>query len=149
RQNEAETGTAEAQSFFIDGAARYLAHQAIHGGESEPPELAEARRTCLDVAARRKNRLPVYQAMMRGPSAVAEPGLSPARQEAFSAYLTERDGIGEFLRFLAGVRRDPNHSADIIYGKTLELLEVEWIVALRGGIGRRLVSLWEFLKRAW
>ena len=70
-------------------------------------------------------------------------------QEAFSAYLVERDGIGEFLRFLAGVRRDPNHSSEIIYGKSLELLEVEWIVALRGDAGRRLVSLFEFLKRVW
>src|SRR6266536_1457301 len=149
RQNDATTGTAEAQQFFIDGAARYLAHQAVHGGTSEPPELAVAQRLCLDTAAGRKWRLPVYQAMVRGPVAVGEPALYLALQEAFSAYLVERDGIGEFLRFLAGVRRDPNHSAEIIYGKTLELLEVEWVVALRGDAGRRLVSLFEFFKRVW
>jgi ABC-type multidrug transport system fused ATPase/permease subunit len=149
RQNDATTGTAEAQRFFIDGAARYLAHQAVHGGMSEPPELAGAQRLCLETAARRKWRLPVYQAMMRGPDAVDESELYLALQEVFSAYLVGRDGIGEFLRFLAGVRRDPNHSAEIIYGKTLELLEVEWIVALRGGAGRRMVSLWEFLHRVW
>ena len=149
RQNDATTGTAEAQRFFIDGAARYLAHQAVHGGSSEPPELAQARQLCLDTAARRKWRLPVYQAMVRGPEAVEEPELYAALQEAFSAYLVERDGISEFLRFLSGVRRDPNHSAEIIYGKTLELLEVEWVVSLRGEAGRRLVSLFEFLKRVW
>jgi ABC-type multidrug transport system fused ATPase/permease subunit len=149
RQNDATTGTAEAQQFFIDGAARYLAHQAVHGGDSEPPELAQAQQTCLEWATRRKWRLPVYQAMVRGPDAVESPALYSAMQEAFSAYLVERDGISEFLRFLAGVRRNPNHSAEIIYGKTLELIEVEWIVMLRGDAGRRLVSLWEFLKRVW
>ena len=45
-----------------------------------------------------------------------------------------------------GRGRDPNHSAEIIYGKTLELLETEWIVRLRGDMGRRLVSLLELLQ---
>src|SRR3954447_1765806 len=100
RQNDATTGTAEAQSFFVDGAARFLAHQAVHGGSSQPPELAEAERLCLETAGRRKWRLPVYQAMVRGPEAVDEPAPFAAMQEAFTAYLIERDGISEFMRFL-------------------------------------------------
>src|SRR5262249_46194014 len=68
-------------------------------------------------------------------------------QEGFGAYLVERDGLHEFLRFAAGARRDPNHSAEIIYGKTLEHLEIEWIRSLRGDVFRRLMSMWTFIQR--
>ena len=149
RQSEAQTGTSEAQRFFIEGAARYIAHQVSSGPRTASPELVEAERACIDAAGRRKWRLPLYQAVLRGPDAVGDRALFEAMQESFGAYLVEREGLPEFLRFLAGARRDPNHSAEIIYGKTLELLEVEWIQALRGDLGRRLISLWGFIKKVW
>ena len=111
RQSEAQTGTSEAQRFLIDGAARYVEHQAAYGSRRESPELLEAERTCVDAASRRKWRLPLYQAVVRGPDAVGDRALYEAMQESFSAYLVEREGLHEFLRFLAGARRDPNHSA--------------------------------------
>jgi ATP-binding cassette subfamily B protein len=149
RQSEAQTGTSEAQRFFIEGAARFIAHQAASGSRRESPELLEAEQACVAAAGRRKWRLPLYQAIVRGPDAVADPALYEAMQEAFGSYLVDREGLHEFLRFLAGARRDPNHSAEIIYGKTLELLEVEWIQALRGDMGRRMISLWSFVKKVW
>jgi ABC-type multidrug transport system fused ATPase/permease subunit len=149
RQSEAQSGTSEAQRFFIEGAARFIAHQSVSGSQRDSPELLEAERACIDAAGRRKWRLPLYQAVVRGPDAVGDRALFEAMQESFGAYLVDRDGLHEFLRFLAGARRDPNHSAEIIFGKTLELLEVEWIQALRGDIGRRLISLWGFLKKVW
>ena len=149
RQSEAQTGTSEAQRFFIEGAARYISHQVASGSGRGSPELAEAEQACVESASRRKWRLPLYQAVVRGPAAVGDRALFEAMQESFGAYLVEREGLHEFLRFLAGARRDPNHSAEIIYGKTLELLEVEWLQALRGDLGRRLISLWGFIKRVW
>jgi ABC-type multidrug transport system fused ATPase/permease subunit len=149
RQSEAQAGTSEAQRFFIEGAARFVAHQSAAGPRRESPELLEAEQACVEAAGRRKWRLPLYQAVVRGADAVGDRALFEAMQEAFGAYLVERDGLHEFLRFLAGARRDPNHSAEIIYGKSLELLEVEWIQALRGDAGRRLISLWSFLVRVW
>ena len=149
RQSDAQSGTSEAQRFFIDGAARFIAHQTASGSRREPPELLEAGRTCFDAAGRRKWRLPLYQAIVRGPDAVGDRVLFDAMQEAFAAYVVDREGLHEFLRFLAGARRDPNHSAEIVYGKSLELLEVEWIQALRGDIGRRLISLLGFLRKVW
>ena len=149
RQSDAQTGTSEAQRFFVEGAARFIAHQATSGSHRESPELLEAERACVEAASRRKWRLPLYQAVVRGPDAVGDQALFEAMQEAFGAYLVDREGLHEFLRFLAGARRDPNYSAEIIYGKTLELLEVEWIATLRGDIGRRLISLWGFLKKVW
>lgn len=148
-RSDAGIGIAETQRFFIEGAGRYVAHRAAHGGTAATPELAAAEQLCVETAERRKWRLPLYQAVMGGPDTVAEPELFDAMQEAFSAYLLQRDGIREFLRFLAGARMDPNHSGEIIYGKSLELLEAEWFVHLRGDMGRRLVSLWEFLRRVW
>ena len=53
----------------------------------------------------------------------------------------DRDGLHEFLRFLAGARRDPNHSAEIIYGKTAGAARSRVDPLLRGDIGRRLISL--------
>src|SRR3712207_1249245 len=117
-------------------------------GQIAPGVLAAVQR-CHDEASQNKWRLPLYQAIMRGESSGVEPELYAALQEAFSAYLIERDGVGEFLRFLAGTRVDPNHSAEVIFGKSLELLEAEWISGLRSGIGRRLVSYSEFLRRVW
>jgi ATP-binding cassette, subfamily B, bacterial len=149
RQSEAQSGTSEAQRFFTEGAARFIAHQAASGSRHQPPELLEAERTCVDAASQQKWRLPLYQAVVRGPDAVGDERLYGAMQESFGAYLVDRDGLHEYLRFLAGARRDPNHSAEIIYGKTLELLETEWIQALRGDIGRKLISLWGFLKKVW
>jgi ABC-type multidrug transport system fused ATPase/permease subunit len=148
-RSDAAGGSDEAQTFFIDGAGRYVAHRAAHRRWSVTPEVEAAEKLCLDYAARQKWRLPLYQAIVGGPQAAEDPALYDAMQEAFSAYLLERDGIREFLRFVAGARTDPNHSAEIIYGKSLELLEAEWIVLLRGDMGRRLVSLWEFLRRVW
>ena len=69
-------------------------------------------------------------------------------QEAFGGYLFERDGPTEFMRFLVGARNDPNYSAPRSAGKSLELLEAEWLAGLRHGVGRRPVSLWQFLKQA-
>jgi ABC-type multidrug transport system fused ATPase/permease subunit len=149
RQSDAQSGTSEAQEFFIQGAARFIAHQAERGRAHESPELVEAEHLCVQAASQRKWRLPLYQAIVRGPGAVNDPKLFAALQEGFSAYLVDRDGLHEFLRFLAGARRDPNHSAEIIYGKTLELLEIEWLAALRGDLGRRLISLWGFIRRVW
>ena len=149
RQSDAQSGTTEAQQFFIEGAARFVAHQAARGPRRQAVELIEAEQACTQAAGQRKWRLPLYQAIVRGPDAVGDPALFKAMQEAFGAYLVERDGLHEFLRFLAGARRDPNHSAEIIYGKTLELLEVEWIRALRGDSGRQLMSLVGFIKRVW
>jgi len=149
RQSEAQSGTGEAQRFFIEGAARFVAHRALHGGQSRPAELAEAIQQCTEAAAGRKWRLPLYDAIVRGPEAVGDPTLYPALQEGFGAYLLQRDGLGEFLRFVAGARRDPNHSAEIIYGKSLELLEREWITLLRGDMGRSMVSIPEFVRRVW
>ncbi len=151
RLSEAKSGTSEAQQFFIEGAARYVAHQAASGSRRASPELLEAETLCVQSAGQRKWRLPLYQAIVRGPSAVdeSERPLYDALQEAFGAYLVDREGLHEFLRFVAGAQRDPNHSAEIIYGKTLELLETEWMTVLRGGQGRRMISLMEFIKRAW
>jgi ABC-type multidrug transport system fused ATPase/permease subunit len=149
RLSEAQSGTSESQRFFMEGAARHVAHQAAHGTQRETPELVEADRVCVEAAGRRKWRLPLYQAVMRGPDAVDDPALFAAMQESFGSYLVERDGLHEFLRFLAGARRDPNRSAEIIYGKTLELLDREWTATLRGDLTRRLVSLWEFLRQFW
>jgi ABC-type multidrug transport system fused ATPase/permease subunit len=149
RLSEAQTGTSEAQRFFVEGAARFIAHQAAYGSRREAPELVEAERLCTEIARGRKWRLPLYQAIVRGPGAVDDPALFVALQEAFGAYLVDREGLHEFLRFLAGARRDPNHSAEIIYGKTLELLETEWLTMLRGGADRRLISLWQFAKLVW
>jgi ATP-binding cassette subfamily B protein len=147
RQSEAQSGTSEAQQFFIEGAARFIAHRAAGGSGHAAPELLEARHTCVEAASQRKWRLPLYQAIVRGQGAVGDPAVFKAMQEGFSAYLVERDGLHEFLRFAAGARRDPNHSAEIIYGKTLELLEVEWIRSLRGDVFRRLMSMWQFIQR--
>ena len=97
-------------------AARYVAHQAANRSRRDSPELLEAEHRCVETASQRKWRLPLYEAMVRGPSAVGDPALYAAMQEAFGAYLVERDGLHEFLRFAAGARRDPNHSAEIIYG---------------------------------
>ena len=149
RQSDAQSGTSEAQRFFMEGAARFISHQAATGNRRESPELLEAEQTCVEAASQRKWRLPLYQAVVRGPDAVGDAALFGAMQESFGAYLMDRDGLREFLRFLAGARRDPNHSAEIIYGKTLELLEVEWIQALRGDASRRMISLWAFLKKVW
>ena len=149
RQSEAQAGTSEAQRFFIEGAARFVAHQAASGNRRESPELVEAEQLCVREAGQQKWRLPLYQAVVRGPEAVGNRALFEAMQEAFGAYLVDREGLHEFLRFLAGARRDPNHSAEIIYGKTLELLEVEWVQALRGDAGRRLISLGAFIKKVW
>jgi len=147
-QTEAGSGNAQAQRFFIEGAARYVAHRAAHSRWSTTPEIV-AEQFCTESAARRKWRLPLYQSVVGGPEAAGDPALYDAMQEGFSAYLLERDGIREFLRFLAGARTDPNHSGEIIYGKSVELLEQEWIIHLRGDMGRRMVSLFEFLKRVW
>lgn len=149
RESDAQSGTSEAQKFFIEGAARFVAHQAAHGTRKAPPELLEAEQLCREVGARTKWRLPLYQAIMRGPTSMDDPALFAAMQEAFGAYLVDRDGLYEFLRFVAGAHRDPNHSAEIIFGKPLELLQSEWIAALRGDKGRRLISLWEFLRLVW
>jgi ATP-binding cassette subfamily B protein len=149
RQSEAQSGTSEAQRFFVEGAARFIAHQAASGSRRESPELLEAERICVSAASQQKWRLPLYEAVVRGPDAVGDEQLYAAMQESFGAYLVDRDGLHEYLRFLAGARRDPNHSAEIIYGKTLELLETEWIQALRGDMGRRLISLWGFLRKVW
>ncbi|MCC6178768.1 MAG: ABC transporter ATP-binding protein [Chloroflexi bacterium] len=148
-RHDAQIGTAEVQAFFIHGTARYLADVTAPGnrGRASGAEAAEA--SCVDEATRNGWRLPLYEAMMRGPAAGVGPDLYAALQEAFSGYLVERDGIREFLRFLAGTRADPNHSAEVIYGKTLELLEAEWVSHLRGGVGRRSLSLWGFLVRVW
>jgi subfamily B ATP-binding cassette protein MsbA len=147
RQSEAQSGTSEAQQFFVEGAARFIAHRAAGRSGDEAPELLEARHACVEAASQRKWRLPLYQAIVRGPGAVGDAALFKAMQEGFGAYLVERDGLHEFLRFLAGARRDPNHSAEIIYGKPLELLEVEWLRTLRGDVVRRLMSMWTFIQR--
>ncbi|MDP8924804.1 MAG: ABC transporter ATP-binding protein/permease [Chloroflexota bacterium] len=149
RRHEAEPGSAEAQRFFIGGAAKYFAHAGFGKRGHVSPEVLEAVQRCHDEARQNKWRLPLYQAIVRGEAAGVAPDLYAALQEGFSAYVIERDGVGEFLRFLAGTRVDPNHSAEVIYGKSLELLEAEWISALRTGIGRRLVSYGEFLRRVW
>ena len=151
RLSDAQMGTSESQRFFVEGAARYVAHQAANRSRRESPELLEAEHRCIETAGQRKWRLPLYQAIVRGPSAVGDPALYAAMQEAFGAYLVDRDGLHEFLRFLAGARRDPNHSAEIIFGKSLELLEHEWLAALRGDVARRLISMWSFIKsvRPW
>ncbi|MCC7372055.1 MAG: ABC transporter ATP-binding protein [Chloroflexi bacterium] len=149
RGSEAQSGTSESQRFFIEGAARFIAHQAAHGPRHAPPELLAAEQHCVETASRNKWRLPVYQAVVRGEDCIDDPELFAAIQEAFSAYLVDRDGLHEFLRFVAGAHRDPNHSAEIIFGKSLELLQVEWIASLRGDKGRRLISLWEFLRLVW
>ncbi|MGE3267371.1 MAG: ABC transporter ATP-binding protein [Chloroflexota bacterium] len=149
RESEAQSGTSEAQRYFIEGAARFVAHQAAHGPRRVPPELVQMEQVCVEEARRNKWRLPLYQSIVRGPQTVDDPALFAAMQEAFSAYLVDRDGLREFLRFVAGAHRDPNHSAEIIFGIPLELLEAEWIATLRGDKGRRLISLWEFLKLVW
>ena len=167
-RREAQAGGAEVQQFFVEGVARFLAHR-VAGRESRVESLGSddsglgirdsglgirdsglgSERLCREEAARNKWRLPLYQSMMRGPAPDDDPGLYAAMQEAFGGYLFERDGPGEFLRFLAAARGDPNRSAEIVYGESLELLEAEWLHSLRRGIGRKLVSLWEFLREIW
>src|SRR5215212_3914363 len=95
RQSEAQSGTTEAQQFFIEGAARFIAHQAARGSKRQAPELVEAEQVCVQAAGQRKWRLPLYQAIVRGPDAVGDPALFKAMQEAFGAYLVDRDGLHE------------------------------------------------------
>ena len=76
RDSEAQSGTSEAQQFFVEGAARFVAHQAAHGTSKgkAPPELLEAENLCREAGARTAWRLPLYQAVVRGPSAVGDLG---------------------------------------------------------------------------
>lgn len=53
------------QRFFIEGAARFVAHQAASGSRRVSPELLEAEQLCVQAAGQRKWRLPLYQAIMR------------------------------------------------------------------------------------
>ncbi len=147
-RSDAQIGGAEVQRFFVEGVARYLAHKIERHGEKIAEETLAAERRCHDEAALNKWRLPLYQSIVRG-SAEVDQELYVAMQVAFGGYLFERDGAKEFMRFLAGARNEPNYSAEIVYGKSLELLESEWIFGLRQGVGRRLVSLWKFLKNVW
>jgi hypothetical protein len=149
RRHESEPGSAEAQQFFIGGAAKYFAHDGYGKKGHISPRVLAAVQRCHDEAAANKWRLPVYQAIVRGEASGVDPDLYAAIQEAFSAYLIERDGVREFLRFLSGTRVDPNHSAEVIYGQSLELLEAEWLVAMHTGVGRKLVTYKEFLSRVW
>ncbi len=149
-RSEAKTGTAEAQRFLIEGVARYLAHGLARralGGVGQPKRSSE--QACFDWGLANGWRLPVYQSMMRGTGPEVDSAIYAAMQETFGGYLFERDGAKEFLRFLAGARNDPNHSAEIVYGKSLELLEAEWVTILRRGVGRKIISLWEFFPRVW
>ena len=161
RRNGALVGSAQVQRFFIEGVARYLAHQQRSGRSwlSNPPwrdpklgtpdSGLAAEQRCFDEAARESWRLPLYQAVTSGAGDGIDADLYAAMQEAFGGYLFERDGPREFLRFLAGARGDPNQSAEVIYGKSLELLEAEWLTGLRRGVGRKVVSLWEFIRLVW
>nr|MBA2449729.1 ABC transporter ATP-binding protein [Chloroflexota bacterium] len=151
------------QRFFTEGVARYLAHRvespafrkAGPGARDPGPHTPEpaptlaAERRCRDAAAANKWRLPLYQSMIRGPGPDIDPGLYAAMQEVFGGYVFERDGAKEFLRFLNAVREDPNRAAEVAYGESLELIEAEWLAGLRRGLGRKLVSLWEFLRQVW
>ena len=160
-RHAAGPGGPEVQAFCIAGVARYLARQIV-GAERRPSsgdasdsrprtagEVPVAEEVCARVAAERKWRLPLYPAMVRGPDADADPALHAAMQEAFGGYLLERDGPRELLRFLAAAGDDPNRAAEVTYGKPLELLEAEWLSGLRQGIGRKLVSLWGFLRHIY
>ena len=150
RRDGAGTGGAEVQRFFVEGVARYLAHQLTPSPRRQVnPATLAAEQRCYDAASRNEWKLPLYQALLRGPTPEVDPDLHAAMQEAFGAYVFERDGAREFLRFLAGARIDPNYSAEIVYGESLELLEAEWLRGLRRGIGRKLVSLPEFLRQVW
>jgi ATP-binding cassette, subfamily B, bacterial len=148
--HDGRTGSVEAQRFFIEGVARYLVHRPRGRSDQDTstPTLT-AEQVCFDEAAKSKWRLPLYESILRGPAAAGDPALYAAMQEAFGGYLFEREGPKEFLRFLAGIRRDPNYSAEVIYGKSLELLEAEWLSGLRRGIGRKLVSLVGFIRQVY
>ncbi len=141
---------AHVQRFLIAGVARYLAHQpAPPGKRGVNAATAAAEQRCHDAAVDHEWRLPVYQTILAGPATDLPPDLVVAMQEAFGAYLFERDGPREFLRFLSGAAGDPNFSAEMVYGQSLELLEAEWLAGLRGGLRRKLVSVPEFFRRVW
>ncbi|MFN8526286.1 MAG: ABC transporter ATP-binding protein [Chloroflexota bacterium] len=142
-------GGSRVQRFLIEGAARHLvAHIGGRSGHTSASTEA-ALQKCHDAARANGWRLPVYQSVVGGPDACPDPALYRAMQEGFAAYLIDRDGPREFLRMLANAREDPNHAAEVMYGKSLELLEGEWLSGLRLGVGRRLMSLVEFARQVW
>jgi ABC-type multidrug transport system fused ATPase/permease subunit len=107
-----------------------------------------ADQVCRQVAADRDGKVPLYESLLRGPGLAAEPPEYAAIAESFCGYLFEREGAKAYYRFVKGCRDNPNAAADLIYGKTLEELQQEWLEAILRGQGRRPISLKAFALQA-
>jgi ABC-type multidrug transport system fused ATPase/permease subunit len=99
---------------------------------------------CRQVAIDRDGKVPLYECLMRGPGLIGTPPEYAALAESFCGYLFEREGPKTYRRFVLGCRQNPNEAADLLYGKSLEELQDEWLGAILRGQGRRPVSLLGF-----
>jgi ABC-type multidrug transport system fused ATPase/permease subunit len=147
-RGDARVGAAEVQRFFIEGVAAYLT-DPVHPASSRSARLAAAEQVCFDEASKLRGPLPLYQSIMRGQESLNNPEFYRSLQIAFGAYIFERDGAHEFVRFLANTGTDPNHSAEVVFGKSIELLETEWMTHIRRGLGRKILSIVDFAKGVW
>jgi subfamily B ATP-binding cassette protein MsbA len=132
---------------YLTAAARDAAQLFAHGAAGGVPRQS-ANQVCRQVAADRDGKLPLYECMLRGPGLAASPPEYAAIAESFCGYLFERDGPKAYRRFVTSCRDNPNAAADLIYGKTLEELQQEWLEAILRGYGRRPISLKTFALQA-
>ena len=141
--------------FLAVGLARHLASQAERRGHGRlfadaadgtaPRQSAD--QVCRQVAADREGKVPLYESMMRGADLAGSPPEYAALAESFCGYLFEREGPKAYQRLVKGCRTHPNEAADVVYGKSLEQLQDEWLGAILRAYGRRPVTLKAFARQ--
>jgi ABC-type multidrug transport system fused ATPase/permease subunit len=140
-----------ALEFLALGLARYLAAEAeqrqahlfANTRDGDAPRQS-ADQVCRQVAADRDGKVPLYESLVGGPNVAATPPEYAALAESFCGYLFEREGAKAYRRFVIRSGESPNAAADLVYGKTLEELQQEWMGAILRGQGRQPVSLKTF-----
>lgn len=147
-------GAVNALRFLALGLSRHLASQAAAAGSgglfataggTAPRQSADE--VCRRAAADREGKVPIYECLLRGPALASSPPEYAALAESFCGYLFERQGAKSYRRFARDCRDNPNAAADLVYAKTLEELQREWLNAILSGDRRRLVTLGGFARR--
>ncbi|MCC7105163.1 MAG: ATP-binding cassette domain-containing protein [Chloroflexi bacterium] len=140
-----------APTFLADGLARHLATRYVARRGAKLFDLSRrqsADHVAREAAGARDGKLPLYECLMRGPAMAASVPEFHALQESFSGYMFERDGPRRYCTFARDSASEPSLIADLLYGKSLEQLQDEWMHAVLRGMSRRPMTLKAFVRIA-